>query len=58
MVAARHALTCAPLADLLDAVDGDLSPGRFLSNIWHSVDYTTLEVPYDPIEAEQRWCPP
>jgi len=58
VVAARHALTCAPLAELLQAVDGDLDPGQFFSNIWHSVGYTRLEVPQDPIEAERRWCPP
>jgi arabinofuranosyltransferase len=56
-VAARHVLTCPAIADLLDAVDSKLTPGRFLSNLWHSVDYTTLEVPADPIEAERRYCP-
>ena len=58
VLAARRALTCGPCPDLLHAVDGDMTPGRFVSNIWHSFDYTTLDVPYDPIEAEQRWCPP
>jgi arabinofuranosyltransferase len=57
VVAARHVLTCPAIADLLDAVDSKLTPGRFLSNLWHSVDYTTLEVPADPIEAERRYCP-
>jgi arabinofuranosyltransferase len=58
VLAARRVLTCAPIANLLRAVDGDLTAGRFLSNLWHSVDYTRLEVPADPIEAERRFCPP
>jgi arabinofuranosyltransferase len=56
VVAARHALECNPGADLLQALDGDLTPGRFLSNIWHSFEYTRLDIPADPIVAEQRWC--
>ena len=47
-----------PVSGVLEAVDDDLTPGRFLSNIWHSFEYTRLEVPSDPIVAEQRWCPP
>jgi arabinofuranosyltransferase len=54
--AARRALECAPVADVLDAVNDDLTPGLFLSNIWHSFDYTTLHIPADPIVAEQRFC--
>ena len=58
VLAARRALTCGPVAELLDAVDGDLSPGQFLSNMWHSFSLTRLEIPADPTVAEQRWCPP
>jgi arabinofuranosyltransferase len=58
VLAARHALECNPAADLLQALDSDLTPGRFLSNIWHSFEYTRLDIPADPIVAEQRWCPP
>jgi arabinofuranosyltransferase len=54
--AARRALTCGPIPGLLDAVDAKMTPGRFLSNIWHSVSYTTLRIPADPIVAEQKWC--
>ena len=57
VVAARHALTCGPLPGLLEAIDGKLTVGRFLSNIWHSVGYTSLHVPSDPMLAEKRWCP-
>ena len=55
--AARHALTCGPVPGLLEAVDAKLTAGRFLSNIWHSVDYTTVHIPADPVVAEQKWCP-
>ena len=56
VLAARHALTCGPGAALIQAVDGDLTPGRFLSNMWHSISDTRLHVPSDPIVAERRWC--
>lgn len=56
--AARAALHCGPIPGLLEAVDGNLTPGRFLSNIWHSVSYTRLRVPADPEVAEQQWCKP
>jgi arabinofuranosyltransferase len=54
--AARRALTCGPVRELLDAVNAKLTPARFLSNIWHSVEYTTLRIPSDPVVAEQQWC--
>jgi hypothetical protein len=41
----------------LNAVDASLTPGRFLSNIWHSLSYTRLKIPSDPTVAEQQWCP-
>ena len=56
VLAARHALTCGPGAALIQAVDGDLTPGRFWSNMWHSISETRLRVPSDPIVAERRWC--
>jgi arabinofuranosyltransferase len=58
VLAARRALTCGPLPGLLEAVDAKLTAGRFFSNIWHSVGYTTLRIPTDPIVAEQKWCTP
>jgi arabinofuranosyltransferase len=56
VAAARRALRCGPVDDLLEAVDGDLTPGRFVSNIWNSFGFTTLDIPSDPIVAERRWC--
>ena len=55
--AARHALTCGPIPDLLQAVDGKMTPGRFFSNLFHSVSYTRLKIPADPVVAEQKFCP-
>jgi arabinofuranosyltransferase len=56
VVAARHALTCGPGKDLIRSVDAKLTPGRFLSNVLHSVSYTRLHVPTDPRVAERDWC--
>ncbi|HEY7069948.1 MAG TPA: hypothetical protein VH479_07545 [Acidimicrobiales bacterium] len=54
---AAEALQCAPVRDLLDAVDEPLTPGRFLSNMWHSVSYSRLRIPADPHEAVAELCP-
>ena len=56
--AARRALTCGPIPGLLEAVDAPMNAGRFLSNLWHSVTYTTMRIPSDPVVAEQKWCTP
>ena len=56
VLAARHALSCGSGAALIEAVDATMTPGRFLSNIWHSISFTRLHVPSDPIVAERRWC--
>jgi arabinofuranosyltransferase len=56
VLAARRALACGPGAELIAAVDAKLTPGRFLSNIWHSVSLTRLHVPNDPRVAEREWC--
>ncbi|MGI8756088.1 MAG: hypothetical protein ACR2MB_09550 [Acidimicrobiales bacterium] len=54
--AARRALRCPPLSDLLDAVERPLTPDRFLSNVVHSVSYTRLHIPADPRIAERQFC--
>jgi arabinofuranosyltransferase len=56
VIAARHALSCAPLNDLMQSVNAPMTPGRFFSNIVHSVSYTRLHVPDDPRVAEREWC--
>ena len=35
----------SPVKDLIESVDAPMTPGRFLSNILHSVSYTRLHVP-------------
>ncbi len=54
--AARRALACEPLRDLLAAIDKPMTVGRFFSNMVHSVSYTRLKVPSDPEVAAQQWC--
>ncbi|WP_431983426.1 hypothetical protein [Streptomyces qinglanensis] len=54
--AARHALTCGPLPDLLDSTRAPLTPGRFWSNLRGSWSRTTLRIPPDPLVAERRLC--
>ncbi len=56
VVAARHALTCDPGKSLMQSVNAPMTPGRFLSNIVHSLSYTRLHVPDDPRVAEREWC--
>ncbi len=55
--AAKRTLRCTPVADLLHAIDEPMTPGRFLSNLWHSPSFTTLHIPADPIQAEHDLCP-
>ncbi|MFE9390584.1 hypothetical protein [Streptomyces sp. NPDC006784] len=54
--AARHALTCGPLPDLLDSTRAPLTPDRFWSNLRGSWSRTTLRIPPDPLVAERRLC--
>ena len=56
VLAARHALTCGKLKDLLDSVNQPMSPGRFWSNLTGSIQRTSLRVPADPIQAEREFC--
>ena len=56
VLAARHALTCGPGKALMQSVNAKMTPGRFLSNIVHSVSDTRLHVPDDPKVAEREWC--
>lgn len=55
-VAAREALHCGDLGELVDAVSEPLTPGRFLRNLVGSPARTTLRIPTDPQEARERFC--
>jgi len=54
--AARHAMTCGPLAELLASVREPMTLGRFWANLTGAVARTRLEFPSDPIEAERVLC--
>ena len=53
---ARAALACGDLAELVDAVDDPLTPGRFLRNLVGAVDRTKLRVPPIPSDARLEFC--
>jgi arabinofuranosyltransferase len=54
--AARQALRCGDLAELGDAVDEPLTPGRFVRNLVGSVHRTSLRIPVDPRTAREEFC--
>jgi hypothetical protein len=54
--AARHAMTCGELAELLASVREPMTAGRFWSNLIGSIHRTRLVIPSDPIEAEHHFC--
>lgn len=56
--AARHALTCGDLAELLASTRAPLTWGRFWDNLTGAVGRTLLVVPADPFEAERAFCGP
>jgi arabinofuranosyltransferase len=56
IAAAKHALTCGDLAELLAAARDPMTPSRFWNNLvgaWHR---TAVVVPADPVDAERRFC--
>ena len=54
--AARQALQCQPIRGLIDAIDEPLTPGRFVSNLWHATPYTFIHIPKNPIVAVRMYC--
>jgi arabinofuranosyltransferase len=56
VTAARHALGCSPLRDLVDAVSAPLSWDRFFRNVRRAKALSDLRLPSDPFEAEERFC--
>jgi arabinofuranosyltransferase len=55
--AARHALTCGELAEMLASVREPMTLGRFWDNFTGSIRRTRLVIPSDPIQAEAKFCP-
>ncbi len=54
--AARHAMQCGELAELLHSVRDPLTASRFWANLTGAVRRTRLVIPADPIEAERKFC--
>jgi arabinofuranosyltransferase len=54
--AAREALACGDLAELIDATQEPMSWGRFGNNLTGARERTAVRVPLDPIEARERFC--
>lgn len=54
--AARRAMQCGELKELLDSARAPMSASRFWSNLTGSVRRTRLVIPNDPIEADQKFC--
>ena len=57
IAAARHALTCGDIAELLASVRDPLTAARFWANLTGALRRTRLVIPADPIEAERTFCP-
>jgi arabinofuranosyltransferase len=56
VAAARHAMSCGALKELLDSTRQPMTSGRFWDNLTGSWDRTTLVVPADPFAAEKKFC--
>lgn len=56
VAAARHALTCGPIADLLRAARAPMSLSRFWSNLTSALGRNSLRIPQDPLQAEKKFC--
>jgi arabinofuranosyltransferase len=56
VAAARRALGCGAVAELVAATDDPLTWDRFWANLVGSPGRTSLRIPTDPTEAERRFC--
>ena len=54
--AARRAMGCGDLKELLDSTRQPMTFGRFWSNLTGSLGRTALVVPADPFAAEKKFC--
>jgi arabinofuranosyltransferase len=54
--AARTALACGRLRELLARVDKPLTVGGFFANVGHSFGDTRLRIAPEPIDAERQFC--
>jgi len=56
--AARRAIGCGDLRDVLEAVDEPLTPSRFLQNLFDAPRLTRFRVAPTPTAAAREICPP
>jgi hypothetical protein len=56
VAAARRALACPPLQELLGAVSDPMTPARFAANLRRAVALQWLRIPEDPARAERALC--
>jgi arabinofuranosyltransferase len=56
VAAARAALSCGDAARLIEATSGELTLGRFVSNVVHAPGMTSFRIPIDPTEARDQFC--
>ncbi|CAL8973191.1 Terminal beta-(1-_2)-arabinofuranosyltransferase [Propionicimonas sp. T2.31MG-18] len=56
LAAARHALGCRPVAEMLDAISAPLTAGQFMKNIALAPRLTFLRIPVDPDAAVAALC--
>lgn len=56
VAAARHALSCGPVPELLASAREPLTPSRFLDNLTGSWSRTHLRIPAHPVRAERELC--
>jgi arabinofuranosyltransferase len=54
--AARHALTCGDLRELMESARAPMSWHRFWKNLVGAPRRTELRLPANPYEAERRFC--
>jgi arabinofuranosyltransferase len=54
--AARRAIKCGALGEVVDATRDELTLGRFWSNLTGAIGRTRLVVPRDPFAAERKFC--
>lgn len=56
IAAARRAMKCGALKELLDSVRAPMTVSRFFANLTGSIRRTRLSIPHDPYEAEHLFC--
>ena len=54
--AARHALSCGAIKEMMDSVNEPMSVSRFMHNLVGSVSRTDVRIPEDPFDAERQFC--